>query len=324
MKPKHTLVGLLVFCCLIWFAVPSAVAIEAVASVKNLQGDVDIQRNDITLPARTGLILHDRDLVVTYQQSKITIEFRDGSVIRLFPNTKFLIEKSEEAAEGPRKFLNNFRLRLGSFWGKFTRNYQETAIHTPTATVGIKGTTIAMSERNDNLTISLSSGSVQIANQAETIELLPGQFARKITRQESIKEKIDMLPYQIMIKPDTDKILVPKKGEMTEVFFTLQLVDIRTNKNAERAGEVYISVAVDNLVFDQDIRLNPRGYARIKAIVKAPDKVNAPLEQVEVFALMDGEEYLDVRAGSTLLTLDHSKGETQLLKIDASSGEVKP
>jgi hypothetical protein len=303
---------------------PSAGAIEAVASVKNLKGDVEIQRNNVTISARTGLILHDKDLVVTYQQSRITIEFRDGSVIRLFPNTKFLIEKSEEATEGPRRFLNNFRLKLGSFWGKFTRHYQETAIYTPTATVGIKGTTVAMSERNDSLVVSLSSGKVQIANQSETIELLPGQIARKITRLEPIKDKIEALPYQILIKPDKDRVSIPKKGEAAELYFTLQLIDLRTNKNAERAGDVYISVASDYLIFDQDIRLNPRGYARIKAFVKSPDKVDHIMDQVEIFALMDGEEYLDVRAGSTLLKLDYPKEQNQKLKIDASSGDVKP
>ncbi len=313
----------LILCSLMLIASKPLLAVEAVASVKKLKGVVDIQRRNTTIAARTGLILHDKDLVVTHEDSRISIIFRDGSVIRLFPNTKFLIEKSEEAANGPRHFLNNFKLKLGSFWGKFSRNYQTTAIVTPTATVGIKGTTVAMAERNGELNVSLSTGKVQITNQSESIELNAGNIAEKITQQGSIQSKIKPLHYQLLIQADEDRITIPNKGNENELFFTLQMIDIRTHENAERSGEVYISIAADHIVFDQDIRLNSRGYARIRAKVLAPEKVDTKLEKIEIFALMDGEDYLDVRAGSTILFLDYSDGKDQKLKIDARSGKLK-
>ena len=300
----------------------STYAIDAVASIKSLRGQVEVMRNSTTLAARTGLILNDKDVVITYQKSKVTIIFRDGSEIRLFPNTRFIIEKSEESESGPRKFLHNFRLKLGSFWGKFTRKRQETVVRTPTATAGIKGTTVAFSERKGIFDVSLSSGSVSVQNQSETIVLNPGEMAKGITPSGSIQDRIIKLPYRITITPDQNEIVLPEEGNETEIFFTLQLIDTRTNENVGRQGEVYISVVTDKIIFENDINLNERGYARIKAIVNAFDKPEDNMGSVEVFALMDGEEYMDTGSSSTVITLKSLSGNQQKLKIDASTGDV--
>lgn len=301
----------------------TAVAVEAVASVKNIRGPVDVQRKEKRIAARAGLILHDQDLVVTYDKSRITLIFRDGSIIRLFPNTRFLIEKSEEAPSGPRRFLHDFRLKLGSFWGKFTRNRQQTVIKAPTATVGIKGTTIAMKERNNTLGLRLSTGKVQISNQSESVELSAGQYVKDITKTGTIKDKIGNLPFQILINPDQSTVTVPNPGEKEELYFTLQLVNLKTNENVEKTGPVYLSITAENIVFDQDVQLNSRGYARAKATISAPKSMTYAMDTVEIFALMDGEEFLDVKSGSTVLTLEYPKGLKRKLKIDAKSGDVK-
>ena len=325
MREKQSIPTLLCFILgLLLAGNQAASAIEAVASVKAIKGPVDIKRDDRTIAARTGLILHDKDLVVTHTQSRITIMFRDGSLIRLFPNTKFLIEKSEEAPAGPRGFLHKFRLKLGSFWGKFTRNRQKTVINSPTATVGIKGTTVALAARDELLQVSLTTGTVQIENQTEAVELEAGQFARNIPKNGSFSQNIETLRYQLIIRPDKGDIQVPEPGNTEELYFTLQLVDLKTNKNLERSGDVYISIATDNIVFDENIYLNNRGYARVKATISAPEKIPDKVDTVEVFALMDGEEHLDIKAGSTILFLEYPEGINKRLKIDASSGEVDP
>ncbi len=298
-------------------------AIEAVASIKSLKGQVEVKRNNTTLAARSGLILNDKDIVITYQKSKVAIIFRDGSEIRLFPNTRFVIEKSSESKKGPRKFLHNFKLKLGSFWGKFTRKRQNAIVRTPTATAGIKGTTVAFRERKGKLDVSLSSGSVSVQNQYETAMLKPGQMAKGITPGGSIQNKIERLPYQITIIPDQNEFTPPESGQEKEIFFTLQLVDMQTKENVSRTGEVYISISTDKIIFDNDISLNKRGYARIKAVIKPFDKTEDKRRNIEIFALMDGEEFMDTGSGSTVLTLKMRTGFQPKLKIDASSGDVQ-
>lgn len=305
------------------FAAHETYAVEAVASIKNLKGSVDIQRKDNVIAGRAGLILHDQDLVVTNDESKVTIIFRDGSVIRLFQNTKFLIEKSDEAQNGSRRFLNNFILKLGSFWGKFTKNRQETAISTPTATLGIKGTIVALHERENLLDVSLSEGLVSIRNRHETIDLQAGKMAENITSSGTITDKIRELPYQVTIRPDSDKLTIPGAGETGEIYFTIQIVDIKTNQNVPRGGEVYISLNHDKIEFEPGIRLNSRGYARVRATV-LPFELNDYKDGlIEIIALMDGEQYLDISAGMTVLSYDLPDSRQKPRKIDASTGDIQ-
>lgn len=320
---KTTITVLAILVSIFSFAVHKSYAIEAVASIKNLIGSVDIQRNDNVIAGRTGLILHDQDLVVTNDASKVTIIFRDGSVIRLFQNTKFLIEKSDESQNGSRRFLNNFILKLGSFWGKFTKNRQETVISTPTATLGIKGTIVSLYERKNLLDVSLAEGLVSIRNQHETIDLQAGKMAANITSTGPIKNKIRELPYQVTIRPDSDKLDIPEAGKTSEIFFTLQIVDIKTNKNVHHDGEVYISLNHDKIEFAPGIRLNSRGYARVSATVLPFEQKDYKDGYIEIIALMDGEEYLDISAGMTVLSYDLPGAKQKTLKIDASTGDIQ-
>ena len=125
-----------------WIEKPTF-ALNAVASIKKITGDVQIKRSTRVFPGRKGLILNDEDLVTTLSTGKVTLLFRDGSEIRLYENTKFIIEKSTEVKGEKRGFFHNITLQIGSFWGKFVKGHQVTTIKTPTATCGIKGTNVS-------------------------------------------------------------------------------------------------------------------------------------------------------------------------------------
>lgn len=301
---------------------PTCFALDMVATIKDVKikdrtGYVEVikKKDNKKVSGIPGLILNDQDWIKTGDQSKVTIEFRDGSIIRLFQHTEFLIEKSKESQKGSRHFLNNFQLKLGSFWGKFTKNRQKTVIRTPTATCGIKGTTVAFAEKAGTLDVSLSSGKVSIENDSESIDLEPGKMAKEITRKGSIRDKISDLPYLITIKPDSSRIKIPQKGQNV-IYFTLQLVETKTNQNYSRPGNVYISPRLDNIKFSQDISLNSGGFARVKAtvypFVEKNDYRDGKVEivkeygdgRIEIVAVMDGDNYLDTGAGHTTLIYD--------------------
>ena len=252
---------------LVW-APTSAWSVDAVASFGQVSGTVQVIRETRKIPARTGLILNDQDVVVTGKDSRATIIFRDGSEIRLFQDTQFIIEKSEETKKGSRRFLHDFKLKVGSFWGKFLPGKQTTKISTPTATIGIKGTSMVMSQGNDKLDLSLSSGLISVQNEDEEMDLKPGNRIQNLSRKGSISEKVSPLPYRLTISPDRSKFNVPVPGRTTEIELTLQMIDVKTGRNVARTGEVYISVEIDKIVFPEVIKLNDRGYARLKAVVK--------------------------------------------------------
>ncbi|MCP4757562.1 MAG: FecR domain-containing protein [Proteobacteria bacterium] len=304
-------------------AVPSSYAMNAVASIKRAQGSIDIERDDSVLTGRKGLILYDKDLVITHKKSKVTIVFRDGSIIRLFPNTRFLIAKSAETKKGSRRFLNNFMLKMGSFWGKFTKKGHKTVINTPTATCGIKGTAVSFSERNGKLSVSLSSGKVVLSNDDESVDLQPGRMVKNIVKRGSIKNKVMDLPYRITIRPDRTKIQLPKPGRETEISFSVQLVDLKTDQNISKSGSVYVSLDLDKIVFPSNLRLNSRGYARFTATVKPFQDKDYKNGQVEIHAIMDGEEFMNVGSGITVLTYDIPKKRSKTIKIDANTGRIR-
>ena len=327
MKIGKISVQIMIFFFVGLLAAPVSYGIDAVASLGKLKGNVEVLRKigarkeSRKIPGRTGLILNDKDIVVTGSSSKATIIFRDGSEIRLFQKTRFVIEKSTESKQGSRRFFHNFRLTIGSFWGKFIKGRQRTKIKTPTATIGIKGTNVAFTERNGELDIALSSGLISVSNLDDEILLKPGKQIKALNREGAISEKISDLPYRVLITPDENHIDIPRSGKTGEIYFTIQIIDNATKKNVSRSGNVYISLELDKIVFDSEVQLNNRGYARIRAKILPFTRADFQNGQVHIFAVMDGAEFMDVGAGQTVLTYDIPNKAQKTIRLDVNSGQ---
>jgi FecR protein len=314
----------IIFILLLSFILPASAvnAINAVASIKSTIGEVKIQRLRRNIPGRKGLILNDRDVVITGTRAKATILFRDGSEIRLFQNTKFTIEKSEELKGSQRGFLNNFLLKAGSFWGKFTKNRQKTKIVTPTATCGIKGTSVAFSQRNGVLDVSLSTGLIELENEDEKIVLAPGKMVTGITRSGSFKDKVQDLPFRLMMKPDNSRIQIPTPGNQEKIDFTLQVINVKTRENVSRLGEIFFSLRTNKINFPASVKLNDRGYARVTATIKPFQKSDYGDGRIEITAVAEGESALDIGTAQTLLTYEIPQKYRKTIRIDANTGQV--
>ncbi len=323
MKKSTLLSATIMLFLLLSLFISDAYALDVVASIKDIRGQIEIERSNNRLTARNGLILYDKDAVITGENSKATIVFRDGTIIRLFAKTRFLIDKSVEAQKGSRRFLHNFILKIGSFWGQFSKKYQNTTIRTPTATAGIKGTIVSMVERSASLSVSLSKGSITLQNDSETVKLGPGQMVKNVTRRGPISDKIENLPYELIFKADDAEVKIPESGDEIEVYFTLQMVQKSVSRNASRSGPVYISHEFDNIRFEPNIRLNTRGYARIKATVLPFQARDSLRETVEIAAVMDSEDFIDVDAGQTRLTFIQTGQKSKTLKIDVNSDNIE-
>jgi len=298
-------------------------AIDAVASFGNVVGDVQVIRETRKIPGRTGLILNDQDVVVTLSRSRATVIFRDGSEIRLFQDTRFVIEKSEESSTGTRKFFNSFKLKVGSFWGKFIKGNQNTKISTPTATIGIKGTNVSFKQGNGKLDIALSSGLINVVNEESSFDLNSGNQMLGIKRTGSLENKVSQLPYRIEIAADKKDFEIPKPGRTNEIEFSIQMVDTTSGKNIARSGLIYVTVEVDKIVFPERIMLNSRGYARVKAKVNPFQTADYRNGQVVIVAIMDSEQSMDVASGTTTLRYNVPKKASKTIRIDLNTGEVR-
>lgn len=305
---------------LVCFYIPDAMALNVVASIKQKIGEVTILRESRTLAGRTGLILKDQDTVTTSRNGKVTIIFRDGSEIRLFQNTTFKIERTRESDGNQRGFFNRFRLKLGSFWGKFARSRQRTTIQTPTATCGIKGTNVSFFESPEGLGISLSNGLVELRNETERMMLTPGKMVQGIQRQGSIKDKVKDIPYRLMLKAETS-LEVPETGTRT-VTLSVQLMNMKTQNNANKSGKVYFSSNIDKVIFPP-VMLNSRGFANFQATVKPFQEVDFGKGKLDVFAVMDGDDVMNVGSGFMTLPLKTEDKRTKTFHIDAAGGIIR-
>lgn len=304
------------------YPVSSAFAINAVASIKAVSGEVKIQRFKRSIPGRRGLVLNDQDVVITGHQAKTTILFRDGSEIRLFQDSTFTIEKSEEMEGGQRGFLHDFILKAGAFWGKFTRNRQQTKISTPTATCGIKGTAVSFSQRDGKLDVSLSSGIIELENEDEKIQLQAGKMVNGITRTGSLQNKVQDLPYRLEMKPDSSEIEIPTEGNVNSIDFTIQIVNVKTRQNVNRSGEVFFSLRTDKIEFPQNVYLNSRGYARVTAKIKPFQKGDYEDGKLEITAVTEGEQNMDIGSAQSILTYRIPQKFQRTISIDAGSGQI--
>ena len=124
-----------------WFGHGLVIASDAVATMMEVNGNVEVtlSRTLRTTQGRNGLLLYAKDRIRTGLDGKATILFRDGSRLRLFENTEFVIEAvTEQKSNTGRSFQYKLLLKLGAIWSHFAENHQDTKIQTKDATISIQ------------------------------------------------------------------------------------------------------------------------------------------------------------------------------------------
>jgi FecR protein len=302
---------------------PAAWAQEAeiIASLQRIEGSVSVVQaaNKETVQGRNGLLLHGGDTVVTGQSARATIKFRDGSEIRLFPNTNFVVEaKEKEGSE--RVFSVNLVMKIGSFWGNFVKQRQVANISTPTATIGIKGTTLRVVERDGQARVALTEGLIAVNNDRESVELQPGQRLPNFTRTDSLADKVQTIPFKLDLRSDQKKLEF-RNNQPEEVFISIQIVDIKSSNPVRRAGPVYLRSNYDKIEYPSQAILDERGFARVAIKVMPPEASDSELNgNVYVWALLDQEQADDTAEGRILFTIPIPSGQERI-RIESKTGE---
>ncbi|MEC7563740.1 MAG: FecR domain-containing protein, partial [SAR324 cluster bacterium] len=146
--PKMKPLPILLLASFIWMITAMQVIAQeeggAIATLSRVEGYVEVfsEAKRKTRRGREGLMLFAGERINTGKDSKVTVEFRDGSTFRLFRKTDFLIEEGVEQNTRERSFKYQLSMKLGSLHGRMKRGMQRTRLRTPTAIVGVKGTTV--------------------------------------------------------------------------------------------------------------------------------------------------------------------------------------
>lgn len=296
---------------------------EIIASLQRISGTVSVAqaRTRRTLPGRNGLLLRTGDTVTTSENSRATIKFRNGSEIRLFPRTEFLVEAKEKKGK-KRIFSFSLVMKLGSFWGNFVKRRQVASIRTPTATIGIKGTTLRVVDRDGRARVALTEGLIDVNNDREKVELQPGKRLTDFSRTESLADKIQDIPLTLDMKSEKRKLEF-SGNRSEEVFISIQLVNIKSGAPIRRSGPVYLRSNYDKITYPARAVLDERGFARVALRMAPPEASDSKLNgSVYVWAVMDQEDADDTKEGRLLFSIPVPSGADRI-RAQSETGETR-
>lgn len=297
---------------------------EIVASLDRLEGraQVIVKETNRTVQGRNGLLLKDGDTVVTKEKSRVTIKFRDGSEVRLFPKSQFVIQATKESKGRQRTFSYRLFLKLGSFWGQFAPQRKVASVGMPTATIGIKGTTLRAVHRNGKGRVALTEGRVEVTNERSKVDLVPGKRLPDFSATDDLTKIVQDIPLKVDIKSEKRKLSFPS-NQPEEVFVSLQLVDIDSGGEVHRAGKVYFRSNYGRITYPPVSNLNQRGFARVPLKIAPPSPTDDKLDgNVYVWAVIDEENADDTAEGKILFTIPVRSGKERI-RVEAKSGEGK-
>src|SRR5215472_15969573 len=118
-----------------------------IAQVKNSTGQVVILRSGGRLPAKAGDVLLVKDVIETGPDGAIGITFVDNTVFSAGPNSQLALDESQFDSSNFRgSMLADMRRgTLAAVSGDITRSSPGAMkVKTPTAVLGVRGTTFAI------------------------------------------------------------------------------------------------------------------------------------------------------------------------------------
>jgi len=168
----------------------SVVVMQRIAHVSNVSGDVKVKlvahEADAAVPMGDKPLVQAGDKLITGPDGRVTLNWIDGTRIRVEPNTELTIQKCQ-AVRGAE--LAMFRLDLGKIWIRVLRMLSQQdkfEIQTPTATAGVRGTIFSVQVAADGATqVQVYEGQVALESEDDETKVAANNTARLSTGQSS-------------------------------------------------------------------------------------------------------------------------------------------
>jgi hypothetical protein len=296
----------------------------AIATLLQVEGTVEAvtAKSPKGRSGSNGMLLFAGDKISTSGKSKATIEYRDGSRVRLFQNSEIVLNLSEEQSTSKRTFKFQLSLNNGSMRGRFLKGLQRTKIRTPTALIGIKGTSVRITESKNKATVSLTEGQVEVSNLSSKTLLNPGQWLPEIRRTDDLTKKVASLPNILHLKT-AEYQLDFRDGNAKQLKFSVQLQHSISSKSVERSGLVVFESDYYSIRLPKRFLLDKKGFARVMVGIDPPRVSDAGFKGlITIRAFMDQEGFDDVAEGSLVLKIVNS-GKKRTLLLDAEEGVIE-
>ena len=160
----------------------SVAVLQRAAHVSNVSGEVKIvKKGEETvraLPEEKRLV-QAGDKLITGADGRLSLNWIDGTRIRMAPGSELTVQKCE-VAKGAERAV--FQLDLGKVWVRVLRMLSQQdkfEIKTPTATAGVRGTIFAVAVAPDGTTdVSVYEGEVTVASGGGEVKITATNTAR--------------------------------------------------------------------------------------------------------------------------------------------------
>ena len=295
----------------------------AIATLLNVEGTVRV----VTLKSPKGrrgshgLLLYAGNKILTSAKSKTSIEYRDGSRVRLFQNSALVLNLSEEQSTSKRTFKFQLTLKSGSLRGRFLKGLQRTKIRTPTALIGIRGTSVRITENNNNATVSLTEGQVDVSNFSSKVTLNPGQWLADFDRNTDLAQKVGPIPNLLSLKTGEYELDF-QDGKSKQLDFSVQIQNSISGKSVKRSGLVIFESDYKNIRLPKRFLLNERGFARVLLGLDPPNSDDSGFRGlITIRAFMDDDGFDDVSEGHLVLKI-LNLGKNRTLLLDPNKGVI--
>ena len=175
------IVGFVLLIVLALMLTQSVAVLQRVARVSEVKGAPQIVATgqQEAQPLGEMRLVQAGDKLITGGQGQLTLNWIDGTRIRLEPNTELLVEKCQ-VAQGAE--YSSFRLDLGNVWIrvlKLLSQQDKFEIQTPTATAGVRGTIFAVEVASDGATeIQVYEGEVKVESGGKQLRVAKNHTAQ--------------------------------------------------------------------------------------------------------------------------------------------------
>ncbi|MBC8220246.1 MAG: FecR domain-containing protein, partial [Proteobacteria bacterium] len=227
-----------------------------------------------------------------------------------------------EQSTNKRTFKFQLTLKNGSLRGRFVKGLQRTRIRTPTAIIGIKGTSVRISENNNKATVSLTEGQVEVSTISSKAILNPGQWLTDFDRNTDLTKNVAQTPNLLSLKsPEYE--LDFRNGKSKQLDFSVQLQNSISGKSVKRSGKVIFESDYKYIRLPKRFLLNEQGFARVVIGLDPPSLTDPEfMGLITIRAFMDGEGFDDVNEGHLVLKVINL-GQKRTLLIDPDKGVSK-
>ena len=291
---------------------------NSVATITAMRGDADIKRDGELIIASLGAKLEQKDNILTKDNSKLQVIFKDETIISIGKNSDFSIQEYLfEDNQAPVAKFSMLRGAMRTITGQIGNIApQRFSVATETATIGIRGTNFSIFVEEDGSSSAFCTfgaisvviaGTTHVVQQGFYIALSPqGEVTIKEFTPEVLKEKKEK-----HFDPDEkrkDQILrtgddVKQSEEDTDSTNTVQL-DVTTNDNSGMIINDVSDVVGDTVQQTDDLAGLVASYSMNDAVYNGTYNLSIGLNESDGIARLD----IDFGADLVNLTLTQTDG----------------